>query len=66
MDIRLNAADEPRILEVNPNPDISPEAGLARAAAKGGIEYDQLIAGIARAALRRGPALGRSEGRGSA
>ena len=66
VDIRLNASDEPRILEVNPNPDISPDAGLARAAAKGGIEYDQLIARIARAALGRGSAMGQAQDRGSA
>lgn len=61
VDIRLNAAGEPCILEVNPNPAISPDAGLPRAAARGGIEYDELIAGIARAALRRGAALGGAE-----
>lgn len=53
VDIRLDGAGEPRILEVNPNPDLSPDAGLARAAARGGIPYDDLIVRIARAALAR-------------
>jgi D-alanine-D-alanine ligase len=56
VDVRLDAAGSPCILEVNPNPDISPDAGLARAAARGGIEYDELIARIVRAALSRRPA----------
>jgi D-alanine-D-alanine ligase len=63
VDIRLNAAGKPCILEINPNPDISPDAGLARAAGRGGIGYDQLIARIAHAALRRGAALGGTEAR---
>jgi D-alanine-D-alanine ligase len=63
VDVRLDAAGEPCILEVNPNPDISPDAGLARAAGRGGIEYDQLIVRIAHAALRRGAALGGTKAR---
>jgi D-alanine-D-alanine ligase len=54
VDIRLDGRGEPRILEVNPNPDISPEAGLARAASRAGISYDDLVARIARAAIERG------------
>jgi D-alanine-D-alanine ligase len=54
VDVRLDAAGEPRILEVNPNPDLSPEAGLARAAGRAGIGYAELVRKIARAALARG------------
>jgi D-alanine-D-alanine ligase len=53
VDLRLDAAGAPRILEVNPNPDISPEAGLAGAAEKGGLAYDELIARIADCAFAR-------------
>jgi D-alanine-D-alanine ligase len=53
IDLRLDAAGAPRILEVNPNPDISPGAGLARAAEKGGLSYDELIARIAGCAWAR-------------
>jgi len=63
VDLRLNAAGEPCILEVNPNPDISPDAGLARAATRGGIPYDELISRIARAALCRGRTLDRTQAR---
>jgi len=55
IDLRLHAERGPLVIDVNPNPDISPEAGLARAAARGGIDYEQLIARIIRDAERRGP-----------
>jgi len=58
VDIRLDGHGAPHILEVNPNPDLSPEAGLARAASRGGISYDELIVGIVRHALARGTLAG--------
>jgi D-alanine-D-alanine ligase len=54
IDLRLHPERGPLVLDVNPNPDISPDAGLALAARRGGIEYEQLIARIVRDALRRG------------
>ncbi len=43
VDLRLDAEGEPRILEVNPNPDLGPSAGLARMVRTSGLEYDAFI-----------------------
>lgn len=43
VDLRLDAAGMPWVIDVNPNPDISPDAGVARAAAVAGIDYPSLI-----------------------
>jgi hypothetical protein len=50
----LTPDNRPYILEVNPNPDISPEAGLARSARASGRTYTQLIGEVVGLALQRG------------
>lgn len=43
VDIRLDAQGDPRILEVNPNPDLGPSAGLARMVRTAGIDYAAFV-----------------------
>jgi D-alanine-D-alanine ligase len=52
VDIRLRGG-VPYILEINANPDISPGAGLARAARAAKISYPKLIGRILEMALKR-------------
>ncbi len=53
IDLRVSAERGPFVIEVNPNPDISPDAGLARAASRSGIPYEHLIARIVESAAER-------------
>jgi len=53
IDLRVDAGGTPWVIDVNPNPDISPDAGVARAAQIAGLSYPQLIARIAEHADRR-------------
>jgi D-alanine-D-alanine ligase len=46
VDMRIDANGQPWILEVNANPDIDPDAGLAGMALVAGIEYPALIRSI--------------------
>jgi D-alanine-D-alanine ligase len=53
VDLRVDEAGTPWVIDVNPNPDISPDAGCARAAAAAGMTYPQMVARIAELALAR-------------
>ncbi len=53
VDIRLAANGTPYVIDVNPNCDLSPTAGMARAAAAVGMEYGALVRLLVRYALRR-------------
>ena len=53
IDLRLSSDNVPYIIEVNPNPDISPEAGFVRSAKKAGLSYEDLIISIVENATAR-------------
>jgi D-alanine-D-alanine ligase len=53
VDLRVHPERGPLVLEVNPNPDLSPAAGLARAAAKAGLDHPRLVRRVLEGALAR-------------
>ncbi len=53
VDVRVGEEGNIKVLEVNPNPDISLDAGLARAAKAAGLDYPALIAEIVGSASQR-------------
>jgi D-alanine-D-alanine ligase len=53
VDIRLSKENIPYVIEVNPNPDISPDSGFVRAANASGISYNELLKTITSFALER-------------
>jgi D-alanine-D-alanine ligase len=55
VDFRLSKENKPFILEVNPNPDISDDAGFARSARTHGLTFEALIGKIIECALERIP-----------
>ncbi len=50
-DFRIDSSGRPWLLEVNPNPDISPGAGLARMAGVAGMTYNALVRRVCEVAL---------------
>jgi D-alanine-D-alanine ligase len=59
IDVRLDGRGEPMILEINPNPDLGPSAGWARALKVSGRDYRGTLVALARQALERGTGSGR-------
>jgi D-alanine-D-alanine ligase len=53
VDVRLSNDGRPYVIDVNPNPDLAPTCGLARAAARGGLSYADLVCRIIESALAR-------------
>jgi len=51
VDFRIDADGRPWLLEVNPNPDIAADAGLARMARVAGMDYNALIRRVCEAGL---------------
>jgi D-alanine-D-alanine ligase len=55
VDMRLDRNGKLYVLEVNPNPDISPQAGMTRAIKVQGMTYVEFIGGLIERALQRRP-----------
>lgn len=53
VDFRLDERLRPYILEVNPNPDISPDAGFAAALTAGDISYERFVSAMVKNAEHR-------------
>ena len=53
VDFRVLPSGEPFILEINPNPDFSPTAGLAGGLASAGISHAQFTVDLVKSALAR-------------
>lgn len=53
VDFRLAADGSPFILEANPNPDISPDAGFAAALEAAGIPYERFVGAMVENAVER-------------
>ena len=54
VDIRVDAEHRPYVIDVNPNCDLAPDAGFAKAAKAAGVEYPELVERLLGMALERG------------
>lgn len=43
VDVRLDREDRPKVLDVNPNPEIGPDAGISRAVVEAGWRWEDFI-----------------------
>jgi len=62
IDVRVDERGRVWVIDVNPNPDLSPSAGLARQAAAEGWSYSELIVRIVDAAFASQGTLSRARG----
>jgi D-alanine-D-alanine ligase len=53
VDMRMNEGDKLSVIEVNPNPDISPDSGAVRQARAAGIPYTQFVDKIIQVTLEK-------------
>jgi len=53
VDLRVDDAGNPLVLEINPNPDIAPDAGFAAALAAAAIPYEEFVRAMVDNAERR-------------
>lgn len=55
VDVRVDAHGAPHVVDVNPNCDLSPNAGFTRAASAVGLDHTALVRLLVRYALKRAP-----------
>ena len=53
VDLRMDTNGQPRVLDINPNPDLDPTAGFARAMRARGVDYPALVDSLVEDAIRR-------------
>jgi D-alanine-D-alanine ligase len=53
VDIRIGRDGKIHVIEVNPNPDISPQSGMARAIKGEGMTYADFVKNLLERALQR-------------